>query len=131
MDTFNGLVDEYKSENEQKTNLVNYDECYDEVRERFADFSNVIIVQGSIPGTLPQVQSKEIAFVHIDMNCAKPEIDAGEYFWEKIVTSGVILLDDYAYPGYIDQKYAWDDFAKRKGVQILTIPTGQGLIIKP
>ena len=131
MDTFNGLVDEYKSENEQKTNLVNYDECYDEVRERFADFSNVIIIRGSIPGTLQQVQSKEIAFVHIDMNCVKPEIDAGEYFWEKIVTSGVILLDDYAYPGYIDQKYAWDDFAKRKGVQILTIPTGQGLIIKP
>jgi O-methyltransferase len=131
MDTFNGLVDEYKSENEQKTNLVNYNECYEEVRERFADFSNVIIIRGSIPGTLSQVQSKEIALVHIDMNCAKPEIDAGEYFWEKIVASGVILLDDYAYPGYIDQKYAWDDFAKRKGIQILTLPTGQGLIIKP
>jgi len=131
MDTFNGLVDEYKSENEQASNLVNYDECYDEVKERFSNYSNIVIIRGSIPGTLSQVKSKEIAFIHIDMNCAKPEIDAGEYFWEKIVSSGVILLDDYAYPGYIDQKNSWDNFAKKKGVQILTIPTGQGLIIKP
>jgi len=131
MDTFNGLVDEYKTENERGCDLVSYDECYQEVKKTFSEFHNVIIVHGAIPLTLPKVKAKKISFIHIDMNCAKPEIDAGEYFWDKIVSSGIILLDDYAYPGYIEQKHAWDDFAIQKGVQVLSIPTGQGLIIKP
>jgi predicted O-methyltransferase YrrM len=131
MDTFNGLVDDYKSTNEKNTNLVTYKECYAEVKKTFSKFDNVVIVRGSIPDTLPKVTSNKISFIHIDMNCAKPEIDAGEYFWDKIIPSGVIVLDDYAYPGYLDQKKALDDFAIRKGVQILSIPTGQGLIIKP
>jgi O-methyltransferase len=131
MDTFNGLVDDYKSTNEKKTNLVNYKECYAEVKMTFSKFDNVEIVRGSIPDTLPKVKSNKISFIHIDMNCAKPEIDAGEYFWDKIIPSGVVVLDDYGYPGYLDQKKAWDDFAIRKGVQVLSIPTGQGLIIKP
>jgi len=131
MDTFNGLVDEYKTGNERDTDLVSYDECYQEVKKTFSEFNNVIIVRGAIPLTLSEVKAKKISFIHIDMNCAKPEIDAGEYFWDKVVSSGVFLLDDYAYPGYIEQKHAWDDFAKDKGVQVLSIPTGQGLIIKP
>ena len=52
------------------------------------------------------------------MNCAKPEIDAGEFFWDKIVPSGTILLDDYAYPGFQEQKYSWDNFAKKRGAYI-------------
>jgi len=131
MDTFNGLVDEYKTETEKNSNLVGYDECYQEVKEIFSEFDNVIIVRGAIPESLIEVKTQKISFIHIDMNCAKPEIDAGEYFWDKIIPSGVVLLDDYAYPGYIDQKHAWDNFAKEKGIQILSIPTGQGLIIKP
>jgi hypothetical protein len=42
----------------------------------------------------------------------------------------MILLDDYAYPGYPLSKKGMDEFANRKGVQVLSLPTGQGLIIK-
>jgi hypothetical protein len=41
------------------------------------------------------------------------------------------LLDDYAYAGYRSQKLAMDAFARSKSVQILSLPTGQGLMIKP
>jgi len=43
------------------------------------------------------------------------------------------VLDDYGYGGdsYIFQKHAWDDFAYKKRVQVLSLPTGQGLIFKP
>ena len=73
----------------------------------------------------------KISFLHIDMNSAAPEIAAGEYFWDKLAPSAPILLDDYAYPGFHDQKLAWDAFAEGKGVKVLSIPTGQGLILKP
>jgi hypothetical protein len=33
--------------------------------------------------------------------------------------------------GYAPQKEAMDEFADGKGVKILTLPTGQGLLLKP
>ena len=54
-----------------------------------------------------------------------------EYLWEKLVIGGVVVLDDYDYgPEFMEQKYAWDKFAALKDFEILTLPTGQGLIIK-
>jgi hypothetical protein len=41
------------------------------------------------------------------------------------------LLDDYAYHGYRQQKLGMDRFAASRGVQVLSLPTGQGLLIKP
>ncbi len=43
----------------------------------------------------------------------------------------LVLLDDYGFYNHIEQKKAFDIFAKKKNVEILTLPTGQGLLIKP
>ena len=64
------------------------------------------------------------------MNSVKPEMSALEYFWQKIVSGGIIVLDDYGYPGCIEQKNAHDAFARAKGTMILSLPTSQGLIVK-
>ena len=65
------------------------------------------------------------------MNNSYAEIEAIKFLFNKIVKGGIILLDDYAYgKSFILQKTSWDKFAKTKGIQILTLPTGQGLIIK-
>jgi hypothetical protein len=42
-----------------------------------------------------------------------------------------VLLDDYAYVGSEDQYAAMNEFAHSHGVMILTMPSGQGLLIKP
>ena len=65
------------------------------------------------------------------MNCEIPEIAAAEFFWDTLVSGGVIVLDDYGWQGHIVQKHAFDLFSSRKGVQVLSLPTGQGLIFKP
>jgi hypothetical protein len=64
------------------------------------------------------------------MNVKEPEIAAANYFWEKVVKGGVVILDDYGFPKHIEQKLAFDQFAKEKGVEILSLPTGQGIIFK-
>jgi hypothetical protein len=65
------------------------------------------------------------------MNNAKAEIDAIKFLWGKLVTGGVIVLDDYAYGElFRAQKDAWDRFATDNDFEILSLPTGQGLIIK-
>lgn len=88
-------------------------------------------IKGAIPETLPQVDSDKIAYLHIDMNCVEPEIAAVEYFWDKLVSGAIVVLDDYGHAGHEEQRYAFNDFVKRKNVPILCLPTGQGLIIKP
>ena len=59
------------------------------------------------------------------------EIETIKFFWNKIINYGIILLDDYAYgEEFSEQKRRWDEFIKNKNHEILTLPTGQGLIIK-
>lgn len=133
LDTFCGLRQEYMTATEKQHNVDAhiYDECYDAVRRTFADFPGVEIIRGAVPETLTQVKAQKVAFLSIDMNCVQPEIAAAEFFWDKLSSGAVIIFDDYGWPGYIEQKHGVDQFAARKGVGVLSLPTGQGLIIKP
>jgi O-methyltransferase len=134
LDTFTGLSEKFSSSKELERNTHmgynNRGDIYEEVKETFKDF-NVKIIKGAVPDTLTQVDSNKICYLSIDMNCVQPEIDALNFFWDKMVKGGVIILDDYGYANsFNDQKEAHDKFAKSKGVKILSLPTCQGLIIK-
>lgn len=133
LDTFNGLDPQYSSEDEMvKNEKFGYREAvglYDHVQEAFRDF-NVDIIQGSVPDTLPQVTTDKVCYLSIDMNSVVPEIAALDYFWNKLVPGGVIILDDYGFANNRDQKLAHDEWAASRQVKILSLPTAQGLIIK-
>ena len=77
------------------------------------------------------MSAKRVAYLHLDMNSAPPETAALAYFWDRLVAGAPVLLDDYAYHGYVSQKAAMDSFAREKGINILSLPTGQGLSVKP
>jgi hypothetical protein len=65
------------------------------------------------------------------MNNSIAEAHALEFFWDKLVPGAVVLFDDYAYgEQFRAQKQAMDEFATKKGYSILTLPTGQGMLIK-
>jgi hypothetical protein len=72
-----------------------------------------------------------VAYLHIDMNCAEPEVAALTHFWDKLAAGAPVLLDDYAYLGYEPQRLAMDEFARAHGITVGSLPTGQGLIFKP
>lgn len=134
-DTFSGLdfsqlIDQEKEIGIDKMYGKNYQDVYEQVKETFRDF-NVTVVKGLVPDTLHLCKSEKICYLSIDMNVTTPEIAAAHYFWDKVVSGGVVLLDDYGFPPHISQKHAFDLFAKEKGVEILSLPTGQGIIIKP
>jgi O-methyltransferase len=133
LDTFSGLVKGCISEAERKRGIKpgGYEECHDFVQNVFSEFENVEIIRGEVPGTLPLVKAQQVSYLSLDMNCAAPEIAAAEFFWDKLVSGGVMLLDDYGWAMHVNQKLAHDEFASRKGVPILSLPTGQGMVIKP
>ena len=133
-DTFYGMDPKYSSDYEMKRhNTLGYgsnDLLFEEVSDRFKDY-NVKIIRGSVPETLSIPTINKVAYLSIDMNSVIPEVEALNYFWDKLVKGAVIILDDYGYPGCEDQKLAHDNFAKIKNVEILSLPTCQGIIIKP
>lgn len=133
LDTFKGLSEKYLTEGEREREIQwgeRYDECYDAVKATFSDF-NVEIIRGTVPDTLPQVKAEKVCYLSLDMNCTLPEIAAAEFFWDKLVSGAVIVLDDYGWDTHLEQKLAFDRFAAERAVQVLPLPTGQGLIIKP
>jgi hypothetical protein len=133
LDTFEGLSAQYISKEEQALGRKpgGYEQCYEAVKNTFRGYENVVIIKGTVPDTLPQVKSGKICYLSIDMNCMEPEIAAAEFFWGKLVRGAAMVLDDYGWSAHIVQKNAFDRFAECKGVPILSLPTGQGLILKP
>lgn len=65
------------------------------------------------------------------MNAVLPEVAAIEHFWPLMSSGAVVILDDYGWPRHREQKAGIDAFAARIGVDILQLPTGQGVAVKP
>ncbi len=133
LDTFSGIDEQDDAKCIMDTEAARefYVDGVKPVRENFSQWERVKIIVGSVPVTLGEIDSEQIAYLHIDMNCAPPEVAAINMLWDKLVPGALILLDDYAYHGYELQKHAMDKVAVQKKVEILSLPTGQGLIIKP
>lgn len=131
-DTFCGLDPRYVSEREVAGGVLGhrYVECFEEAKRNFSKFKNVTLVRGSVPDTLGSVDIPKVAYLSIDMNNAAPEVAALEIFWPRLVTGGLVLFDDYARRGVVDEKIKLDRAASAFGVRILSLPTGQGLLIK-
>jgi hypothetical protein len=140
IDTFRGpVLDQYSPEEIERGRLAiakdalhagAYVTDLARVRSNFSEWPDAVVVQGSVPEVLASLDVSAVAFLHLDMNCAYPERAALEFFWERLSPGAIVLLDDYAYFGHDAQTRAMDDAAQILGTQILSLPTGQGIIIK-
>jgi hypothetical protein len=133
LDTYEGLVERYISPEEKArgVRVGEYEACYDAVVRTFNSYDNVRVIRGVVPETLEHVDTEQIAFLSLDMNTRDPEIIAAEYFWDRLAPGAAIVLDDYGWRKHFEQKRAFDSFAAKRGVSVLALPTGQGLILKP
>jgi len=136
-DTFQGIPLEQISAAEKKLDRVHQNQlfytenCFEIAKRNFAPFPNVVLVPGRVPETLTTHPIDRVCYLHLDMNIAAPEIAAIRFFWDKLSPGAPVVLDDYGWLSYAPQKEAMDAFAAEKGVAILTLPTGQGLLLKP
>jgi O-methyltransferase len=133
LDTYEGLAERYISPEEKArgVRVGEYEPCYDAVVRTFGAHPNAKVIKGVVPETLPSVDTDCVAFLSLDMNTRDPEIAAAEHFWEMLSSGAAIVLDDYGWRKHREQQRAFDDFARKRGVQVLALPTGQGLILKP
>jgi O-methyltransferase len=134
-DTYCGIPIEQASEKERLYRKAYseqfYPDCFEATKKNFAAFPRAKLIRGKVPDTLNSVEINRVCYLHIDMNIAYPERKAIEHFWPKLSCGAFVVLDDYAWWTFEEQMAAMDEFAKSVNVEILTLPTGQGLLIKP
>lgn len=134
-DTFKGIPENQMSASERahglSANESSYEECYELAVRNFAPYPHATLVRGKVPESFANVDIRRVAYLSIDMNIAKPEIAAMEFFWDKLVKGALVVFDDYGWAHCGEQYEALNAFARSRRVRIATLPTGQGLLIKP
>jgi hypothetical protein len=138
-DTFSGFAANYSSADDFPdapgffdfaNRVYNDPTIYEEVVQKFRDMPNVRIVRGVLPDTLAEACPERIAFLHIDLNSPAAEIATLERLFDRVVSNGIIVFDDYGWHLFRKQKEAEDAFMAARGHQILELPTGQGMVVK-
>ena len=103
---------------------------YAAVVKRFAPMPHVKIIRGFVPESFKIAVPERIAFLHIDLNSPAAEIAALEQLFDRVVSGGYVVFDDYGWKLFKKQREAEDRFMSDRGHSILELPTGQGLVIK-
>ena len=138
-DSFEGFSTKYSSDEDYPLNAgflafanKHYREAgiYERVAARFKPYKNVTVIKGFLPETLDSVCPEKIAFLHVDLNSPAAEVAVLERLFDRVVSGGAIVFDDYGWKLFEKQKIAEDEFMRKRGYQILELPTGQGLVIK-
>jgi len=102
-------------------------------KENLQEFEKIVEYhEGYIPESFftQQGNPDSIIYLHIDLNSAKPTLEALKFFFPKLQKRGVILFDDYGASNYLDTRKKIDEFFKDKEGILFEIPTGQAIFYK-
>ncbi len=104
----------------------------DQTRDNLREFGDrVRFCRGFVPESLRENDGPSLVhWLHIDINAAIPTEMMLAHFWDRIPSGGVVLLDDYNWPGYEEMKVLVDEFLELRNHWVIALPTGQGLVIK-
>ena len=122
------LYDSFEAD--QRAPGVSQEQFEAQVRNRFADLPNVIVTAGKVPEVLDRMAPEQISLLHLDMNNAAAEIGALEKLFHRMVPGALLILDDYGWLQYREQKLQEDAFLAKRGYFALELPTGQGMVIR-
>ena len=65
--------------------------------------------------------------MHVDVDVYQPTRDSIEYFYPRLVPNGVIVCDDYNWPG---ARKAIEEVCARVGAEFATTPYTQAYIVR-
>jgi predicted O-methyltransferase YrrM len=99
----------------------------EKVRRNLAAFPGITYHPGWLPQSLKGIPERSYRFVHIDVDLFDPTLGALEYFYPRLVSGGVILSDDYRWPG---ARKAFDLFRERHNAPLEILPGDQAVVRK-
>lgn len=101
------------------------------VQQRLAGFDFVQILDGWIPERFSEVKDHQFALVHVDVDMHQPTLDSLVFFYDRLISGGCIVLDDYGSASFPGAKQAVDEFLLQHQPKLfLKMPTGGAILIK-
>jgi len=89
---------------------------------------NAVIYKGYFPETAQGIEDK-FCFVNLDFDLYAPILAGLNFFYDKMVNNGVILVHDYFNDGFKGVKAAVSDFEKTRGKPLSLLPIGDGFSV--
>lgn len=133
-DSFEGIPEKYLSgEDADKINFSTYKDRgqYEKLKDRFEDQKHIHLIRGNLPDTLSETCPEKIAFMHMDLSNYESERDTLRALMDRIVPHGIVLFQNYEWAFTRSWQISDDDFIRERNIKILSLPTGQGMFIKP
>jgi O-methyltransferase len=132
-DTFDGVPEDQIDEGRDylKGQVYGASFSFSEVRDRFAPFANIQVIQGRVPEILAEAGPEGISLLHIDLNNTAAEIGALDALYDRLCPGGIIVFDDFGWSTSAAQAKAENAWFAERGLSIFQLPTGQGLFVKP
>ena len=111
------------------------EKSYESIVDQFAVFPNVRVLKGFVPDVFHRLKASDrFSLVFYDCDLYQPALDTFEYFWDRLIPGGYMLVHDYVAEtnGFHGVRKATDEFFAKKGVQVHEFwENTMGLIIKP
>lgn len=104
-------------------------DIYQEVVERFKRYKFVEFVRGVVPDSFVKVEISRLSLVLIDLNGWDAELSVLKEYYDKVVSGGVIYLDDYGW-NYPRLRSVVDTFLSDKPESLLHFSSGNAILIK-
>ena len=128
-DTFAGMPDTNPEKDLHKKGDFS-ETSLEEVKQYVQEPDLCIFRRGLIPDTFAGLESKKIAFAHINVNIYRSILDCLEFIWPRLSFGAFIVFDDYGFPSCPGARASVDDFFLAKACYPLCLPTGQALVFK-
>ena len=100
--------------------------------KRASRFSDIVVIKGDVLETLignDDFRLKQIAFAHFDLNDFQIEFKVLKFVMPLMARGGVLLFDDFSMVPFKRQNSAYRKYFKSLNLEVLELPTGQGLVV--
>lgn len=123
-DSFQGLS-EPTPEDGGTGHASTFSASLDDVRRNLARFPDITFHPGRIPESFAGLPERRYRFVHVDVDLFEPTDGAVRYFVPRLVSGGLLICDDYDWPG---ARKAIEDYCAAKGISFSTTDSNQAVI---
>ena len=96
------------------------------VKQNLQEFPDIAFHPGWIPFCFWGLPDSRYRFVHLDVDLYDPTLESLEYFHPRMARGGIIVSDDYGWPG---ARRAIDEFCAERGIALSVTKNEQAVII--
>jgi O-methyltransferase len=131
VDTFEGHPDDIAPEDDTHWPGKFGDTSFAEVKNYLSVFPNVVVHKGRFQDHRSTLADEHFCFVHVDVDIYSATRDCLDFFSDRLLVGGVMIVDDYGSTTCEGCKQAVDEFVtQRHNFLGFHLETGQGLLVR-